>query len=122
MTASCAHTQLLSDILYILYLGIIFCVFLPLATSADSVNASPFPTGSENLIWWVQVSDVHVSVFNPSRIRDLEDFFIPAMQLIQPSAILITGDLTGERDAHNGYCTIHVPSPPFHDTRIHGGC
>ena len=98
MMAFCSHSQL-CDAFHVIYIWItLCCVLLPLATSADIVNALSHPTGSEHLIWWVQLSDVHVSVFNPSRVQGFEDFFIPAMQLIRPSVILITGDLTGERD------------------------
>eukprot|EP00249_Psilotum_nudum_P012366 c23740_g1_i1 orf=282-2642(-) len=50
------------------------------------------------LTWVVQLSDLHVSVFNPDRASSFEELVGPMLALIKPALVLITGDLT---DAKN---------------------
>nr|CAD1837463.1 unnamed protein product [Ananas comosus var. bracteatus] len=51
-----------------------------------------------DVAWAVQVSDLHVSAHHPARARDLVRLLAPALRLLRPSLLLITGDLT---DAKN---------------------
>ncbi|XP_015572259.1 putative metallophosphoesterase At3g03305 [Ricinus communis] len=48
----------------------------------------------ESVIWVVQLSDLHFSVHHPDRALDFKKIVGPALQMINPSLVLITGDLT----------------------------
>ncbi|CAK9804583.1 Transmembrane protein 62 [Anthophora plagiata] len=49
----------------------------------------------DHLIWFLQVSDIHISIFqDPSRITELKDFCNITVNAIKPSAVLASGDLT----------------------------
>ncbi|KAE9448067.1 hypothetical protein C3L33_20037, partial [Rhododendron williamsianum] len=50
--------------------------------------------GPEDVVWVVQLSDLHFSVHNPERARDFKDLVGPSLSFINPSLVLITGDLT----------------------------
>lgn len=49
----------------------------------------------QSVIWVVQLSDLHFSVHHPDRALQFRDFVGPALAMINPSLVLITGDLTG---------------------------
>lgn len=49
----------------------------------------------KSVVWVVQLSDLHVSVHHPERAYDLRRYVGPALATINPSLVLITGDLTG---------------------------
>lgn len=51
--------------------------------------------GPEHVIWAVQLSDLHFSVHHPDRASDFRRIVGPALSMINPSLVLITGDLTG---------------------------
>ena len=51
--------------------------------------------GPESLIWVVQLSDLHFSAHHPDRALDFRALVGPALSMINPSLVLITGDLTG---------------------------
>lgn len=51
--------------------------------------------GPESVIWVVQLSDLHFSVHHPDRALDFKALVGPALSMINPSLVLITGDLTG---------------------------
>lgn len=50
--------------------------------------------GPESVVWAVQLSDLHFSVFHPERAHDFRRLVGPALAMINPSLVLITGDLT----------------------------
>ncbi|KAJ6987410.1 hypothetical protein NC653_020615 [Populus alba x Populus x berolinensis] len=50
--------------------------------------------GPESIIWIVQLSDLHFSVHHPERALDFKRIVGPALKMINPSLVLITGDLT----------------------------
>lgn len=51
--------------------------------------------GPESVIWVVQLSDLHLSVHHPDRASDFKANVGPVLSIINPSLVLITGDLTG---------------------------
>ena len=51
--------------------------------------------GPDSVLWVVQLSDLHFSVHHPDRAIDFKKFVGPALSMINPSLVLITGDLTG---------------------------
>lgn len=50
--------------------------------------------GPEDVIWVVQLSDLHFSVHHPERALDFKRLVGPALSIIRPSLVLLTGDLT----------------------------
>ncbi|MBA0851432.1 hypothetical protein Goshw_019702 [Gossypium schwendimanii] len=51
--------------------------------------------GPDSVVWAVQLSDLHFSVHHPQRAIDFRNLVPPALSMINPSLVLITGDLTG---------------------------
>lgn len=91
-------------------LTLVFCFFLPFLYARLQENdgfSHSEPTnwtnrkivdakgGPQSLIWVVQLSDLHFSVHHPDRALQFRDFVGPALAMINPSLVLITGDLTG---------------------------
>ncbi|KAL2526241.1 putative metallophosphoesterase [Abeliophyllum distichum] len=50
--------------------------------------------GPEDLVWVVQLSDLHFSVHHPERAQDFRNIVGPTLSFINPSLVFITGDLT----------------------------
>ncbi|XP_077227383.1 calcineurin-like metallo-phosphoesterase superfamily protein [Tasmannia lanceolata] len=50
--------------------------------------------GPDSVIWVVQLSDLHFSVFNPERSLNFRKLVPPTLEMINPSLVFITGDLT----------------------------
>lgn len=50
--------------------------------------------GDSDVVWIVQLSDLHFSVHHPERASDFQKFVGSALSVIDPSLVLITGDLT----------------------------
>ena len=47
-----------------------------------------------SVCWVVQVSDLHLSIAKPSREAELRDWADDVLRAVQPSAVVVTGDLT----------------------------
>ncbi|CAN6465957.1 unnamed protein product [Victoria cruziana] len=50
--------------------------------------------GHSDVTWVVQITDLHLSSYYPDRAEDLKRLLTPALRIVQPSLLLITGDLT----------------------------
>ncbi|KAL9402278.1 hypothetical protein Peur_006127 [Populus x canadensis] len=90
----------------------LLCIFTAISTSVsiqqeggaeELISSSPrkwedrvieVKGGPESIIWIVQLSDLHFSVHHPERALDFKRIVAPALKMINPSLVLITGDLT----------------------------
>lgn len=52
------------------------------------------PVGDELPLWFVQVSDVHLSRFRKDRVAQATHFADEVLPTIRPAAVVVTGDLT----------------------------
>lgn len=68
---------------------------IAVAKEADRRRVIEVEGSPDDLVWAVQLSDLHFSVHHPRRARDFRDFVGPALSFIKPSLVLLTGDLTG---------------------------
>lgn len=56
----------------------------------------------EHLIWFIQVSDLHISIFHDSsRISELQEFCDITVGVIKPTVVLASGDLTDAKQDNN---------------------
>ena len=70
---------------------------LPAAPSAHPRNDKPPYPGAtnDNLFWFLQISDIHLSLANDFEVReDLQSFCTRTVSIVTPALILVTGDLT----------------------------
>lgn len=66
------------------------------AISSDTRGVMEVEGGPDDVVWVVQLSDLHFSVHRPERARDFKEIVGPTLSFIKPSLVLLTGDLTGE--------------------------
>lgn len=52
-------------------------------------------SGPSDVVWVVQLSDLHFSVHHPERAHDFKAIVGPTLSMINPSLVFVTGDLTG---------------------------
>ncbi|KAK8960889.1 putative metallophosphoesterase [Platanthera guangdongensis] len=79
------------------YACFVFVLFLASASCASHGrrrSVIEVEGGPNGVVWVAQLSDLHFSVFNPERAADFRRLLGPALSMINPSLVLITGDLT----------------------------
>ena len=80
------------------------CYFYTPTSSHQRSKDSPPPypgSADDNLFWFIHISDLHLSIkVDPggSRYRDLRVFCTENVKTINPSFILVTGDLTDAKE------------------------
>ncbi|KNA05949.1 hypothetical protein SOVF_185580 [Spinacia oleracea] len=79
----------------------ILTIFLIMAVAAVSGQENSISNrliqvngGPDSVVWVVQFSDLHFSVHHPERALDFKELVGPFLSIINPSLVLITGDLT----------------------------
>eukprot|EP00850_Spirogloea_muscicola_P012264 SM000078S22123 [mRNA] locus=s78:536032:539231:+ [translate_table: standard] len=80
--------------------AVVFMAARTMAAAAAAAAAEGGAIPGEDLLWWVQVSDLHVGSASPAaaaRAADLEAHLGPALAVIRPALVLLTGDLTDAR-------------------------
>lgn len=74
---------------FVLFLDSASCASHGHRRSVIEVEGQP-----NNVVWVAQLSDLHFSLFYPERAADFRMLLGPALSMINPSLVLITGDLT----------------------------
>lgn len=73
---------------------LLWCSSAVVATAAGNERVIELKGGPDSVVWVVQLSDLHFSVHHPHRARDFKNHVGPALSMINPSLVLVTGDLT----------------------------
>lgn len=90
---------------------ILFLVYTTTAEIDHSINGGgkreiiDVKGGPDDVVWIVQLSDLHFSVHHPERALDFKNLVGPSLSMINPSLVLITGDLTGSNLSH---CSVEI--------------
>ncbi|KAL3523290.1 hypothetical protein ACH5RR_016124 [Cinchona calisaya] len=74
-------------------LFLFFVILVPCCSSSSS-SIIQVKSGPSDVVWVVQLSDLHFSVHHPERAQDFKSVVGPTLSMINPSLVLITGDLT----------------------------
>ena len=67
----------------------------PSAVSRDEREVVEVSGAPDGVVWVAQLSDLHFSVHHPERAYDFRRYVGPALAMVNPDLVLITGDLTG---------------------------
>ncbi|EAY76803.1 hypothetical protein OsI_04761 [Oryza sativa Indica Group] len=79
----------------LLLLPLLLALVAAAASAAGDERAVLEVSGSpEGVVWVVQLSDLHFSVHHPDRAYDFRRYVGPALAMVNPALVLITGDLT----------------------------
>ncbi|TKY65327.1 putative metallophosphoesterase [Spatholobus suberectus] len=65
-----------------------------ICAAASNERVTRVRGGPDSVVWAVQLSDLHFSVHHPNRALDFAKHVGPALSVINPALVLITGDLT----------------------------
>ncbi len=66
---------------------------VPQPDSHPRDDSPPFPgEGAENIVWFLQVSDIHISVANNLEVvKDFTTFCSEVVSTVTPALVLVTG-------------------------------
>lgn len=76
-------------------LVLIAAAVAPSAMSRDEREVVKVSGAPDGVVWAAQLSDLHFSVHHPERAYDFRRYVGPALAMVNPDLVLITGDLTG---------------------------
>ncbi|KAG0369168.1 Transmembrane protein 62 [Gamsiella multidivaricata] len=71
----------------------------PQSTSSNQENIV-IGDSKDNIFYFVQVSDLHISMFRKASTANFYTFLSTALPLVEPSFVVVTGDLTDAKDKH----------------------
>lgn len=67
----------------------------PSSVAGDERAVAEVSGAPEGVVWVAQLSDLHFSVHHPERAYDFRRYVGPALSMVNPDLVFITGDLTG---------------------------
>lgn len=73
-------------------------LFVAFADSSELVSREVFDLNGD-VAWVVQVSDLHISAYDKERGDGLVRLLAPALKVIRPMLLLVTGDLTDSKNS-----------------------
>ncbi|KQK10995.1 hypothetical protein BRADI_2g57490v3 [Brachypodium distachyon] len=77
-----------------LLLALVAAAAGPSSVAADDRAAVEVSGAPEGVVWVAQLSDLHFSVHHPDRAYDFRRYVGPALAMVKPDLVFITGDLT----------------------------
>jgi predicted MPP superfamily phosphohydrolase len=77
-------------------LALVAAAVAPPAVSRDGREVVEVSGAPDGVVWVAQLSDLHFSVHHPERAYDFRRYVGPALAMVNPDLVLITGDLTGK--------------------------
>ncbi|CAO2196633.1 unnamed protein product [Urochloa humidicola] len=75
-------------------LALVAAAAAPSAVSRDGRDVVEVSGAPDGVVWVAQLSDLHFSVHHPERAYDFRRYVGPALAMVNPDLVLITGDLT----------------------------
>nr|CAB3479096.1 unnamed protein product [Digitaria exilis] len=76
------------------FLALVAAAVAPSAVSRDEREVREVSGAPDGVVWVAQLSDLHFSVHHPERAYDFRRYVGPALAMVNPDLVLITGDLT----------------------------
>ncbi|KAL6616525.1 hypothetical protein ACP70R_038795 [Stipagrostis hirtigluma subsp. patula] len=77
-----------------LLLALVAAAVAPPNAAGDEREVAQVSGAPDGVVWVVQLSDLHFSVHHPERAYDFRRYVGPALAMVNPALVLITGDLT----------------------------
>jgi len=85
---------------YFIYAFILLPITLPTYEDFAEREAKDGLWRDDDVMWFVQVTDLHISKFQHLDIKDdLKEFYSTTLDIVKPSVVLASGDLTDAKDS-----------------------